>query len=265
MNPTQPSIHKQQDIEYHRAAATKYDEQVTKNFHFYHVHSLHPWARSLSCRFREPSVLDVGTGTGVVACTMAMFGCRVRAIDHSPEMLAIAEVRASQDGVSSRTEFILGDSEHLQFDSESFDAVTIQGMLHHLPAIEPTLREAVRVLRPGGELYISEPCIESTPISNAINRASGWLRRLLGTKAEAVPADHEAPIEGARLISLLRSMGLETSSEYLAHIKILRFLPDFVKIGVTLLCSLPTRHTRGDIVFVVGKKPISNPLTGQHT
>ena len=48
-------------------------------------------------------MLDVGTGTGVVACTMATFGCRVRAIDHSPEMLAIAEVRASQDGVSSRT------------------------------------------------------------------------------------------------------------------------------------------------------------------
>lgn len=265
MNATEPSIHKQLDVEYHRAAAAKYDEQVTKHFHFYHAHSLYPWIRSLICRLSEPSVLDVGTGTGVVACTMAKFGCRVRAVDHSPEMLAIAEVRASQDGVSSRTQFSLGDSEHLQFDNESFDAVTIQGMLHHLPAIEPTLREAVRVLRPGGELYISEPCIESTPISNAINRASGWLRRLLGKKAEAVPADHEAPIEGEKLMSLIRSMGLETTTEYLAHIKIARFLPESMKIGITLLCSMPTRHTRGDIVFVVARKPVSDPLIGQHT
>lgn len=265
MNATDPSIHKQLDIEYHRAAAAKYDQQVTRNFHFYHVHSLYPWARSFICRFSEPSVLDVGTGTGVVACTMAKYGCRVSAIDHSPEMLAIAKVRASEDGVLSRTMFMVGDSEHLQFDNDSFDAVTIQGMLHHLPSIEPTLREAVRVLRPGGELYISEPCIESTPISNAINRASRWLRRLLGVKTEIVPADHEAPIEGARLISLLRSMGLETSSEYLAHIKIVRFLPEFMRLGVTLLCSMPTRHTRGDIVFVIAKKRAFDPFTAQHT
>ncbi len=265
MNAPEPSIHKQLDIEYHRVAAAKYDQQVTRNFHFYHVHSLYPWARSLVCRFNEPSVLDIGTGTGVVACTMATLGCRVRAIDHSPEMLAIAEVRASEDGVSSRAEFIVGDSEHLQFDDESFDAVTVQGMLHHLPTIEPTLRESVRVLRPGGELYISEPCIESTPISNAINHASGWLRGLLGAKAEAVPAEHEAPIEGARLISLLRSMGLETSWEYLANIKIVRFLPEFMRIGVTLLCSMPTRHTRGDIVFVIARKPVSHPLISQYT
>jgi SAM-dependent methyltransferase len=127
-------------------------------------------------------------------------------------------------------------------------------MLHHLPSIEPTLREAERVLRRGGELYVSEPCIESTPISNTINRASGVLRRLLGARAEAAPADHEAPIEGSRLVTLLRSMGLETSSEYLVNIKILRFLPEFTKIGITLLCSMPTRQTRGDIVFVIAKK-----------
>jgi hypothetical protein len=43
--------------------------------------------------------------------------------------------------------------------------------------------------------------IEGTPISSAINRVSGWLRRLLIAKTEAVPADHETPIEGAGLIS----------------------------------------------------------------
>ena len=251
----EPSQIKQLDIEYHRLAAAKYDQHVTRNFHFYHVHSLHPWAGRLLTKFGEPLVLDIGTGTGIVACTMAKLGCRVRAIDHSPDMLAVAGLRAAEDGVHQRTTFSLGDSERLQFEDNSFDAVTIQGVLHHLPSIEPTLKEAMRVLRPDGELYISEPCIEGTPISNAINRTSAWLRRWLRAKAEATPAEHEAPIKAAELSTVLRSIGMQSTYEYLANIRIVRFLPEFMRIYVTLLCSLPTRQSRGDIVTVIATKP----------
>jgi ubiquinone/menaquinone biosynthesis C-methylase UbiE len=254
MAAIEPRSYKQLDIEYHRTTAAQYDHHVTRRFHFYHVYSLHPWARSLVSRYSDPLVLDIGTGTGVVACTMAQFGCRVRAIDHSPEMLAIATSHAADAGLSSRIEFLTGDSEQLQFDDASFDAVTIQGMLHHLPTIEPTLREAVRVLRPGGELYVSEPCIEGTPVSKFVNGISTGLRRLIHAKAEAQPSEHEAPIEGPRLISLLRSLELETRAEYLVNLNLMRFAPAFLRIYITLLCSVPTRRTRGDLVFVIAKK-----------
>ena len=36
-------LQKKLDIEYHREAAAKYDRDVTDYFHFFHVHSLHPW------------------------------------------------------------------------------------------------------------------------------------------------------------------------------------------------------------------------------
>lgn len=250
----EPSSYKQLDIEYHRATAAGYDQHVTRRYHFYHVYSLHPWVRSLVARCAEAAVLDIGTGTGVVACTLAKFGCRVRAIDHSPEMVAIAKSRAAEAGLSSRIEFLIGDSERLQFEDASFDAVTIQGMLHHLPAMEPTVREAVRVLRPGGELYISEPCMEGAPVSKIINGISTALRRLLRVNAEAQPSEQEAPIEGARLVSLLQSMGLGTRAEYLVTINLMRFVPGFLRIYLTLLCSIPTRRKRGDIVFVIAKK-----------
>ena len=255
----EPNRYKQLDIEYHRATAAQYDNHVTRRFRFYHVYSLHPWVRSLVSRCPGPSVLDIGTGTGVVACTMAKFGCRVRAIDHSPEMLAIATRHAADAGLSSRIEFLIGDSEQLQFEDGSFDAVTIQGMLHHLPAIEPTLREAVRILRPGGELYISEPCVEGAPVSKIINGISTGLRRLVRAKAEAQPSEHEAPIEGPKLISLLRSLELETRAEYLVNLNIMRFAPEFLRIYITLLCSVPTRRTRGDLVFVIAKKRKEKP------
>ena len=70
------------DIEYHREAAASYDATVTRNFHFFHVHSLHPWIRRLCARVPSPAALDLGTGTGVVAVTLARFGCRVPAIAH---------------------------------------------------------------------------------------------------------------------------------------------------------------------------------------
>ena len=81
------------DIEYHRLAAESYDASVTKYFHFYHLYSLFPWVRRLVHRIPDAEALDIGTGTGVLACIIAELGCRVRAIDHSPEMLAIAESR----------------------------------------------------------------------------------------------------------------------------------------------------------------------------
>jgi SAM-dependent methyltransferase len=56
------------------------------------------------------------------------------------------------------TENIVGDMEALPFDGESFDAALFVGALHHVPDPLPALREAFRVVRPGGLLFAAEPC-----------------------------------------------------------------------------------------------------------
>ncbi len=246
---------KRLDIEYHKSAAAKYDADVTSYFHFYHVYSLHPWVQRLLRRYPQASAVDLGTGTGVVACTLAKFGCRVRAIDHSAEMLAIAQQRAKSDGVDGRIDFDLGDGEKLPYADNSFDAATIQGVLHHLPDNGPLLREAYRVLRADGELYISEPCDEGTAISKFLNRLLPRLKALLrlGSHHPDV-SEHEAPISGPKLISDLRAMGFAVESEYLVNVGVVRFLPKSLRIWTTLALSLPTRHRRGDLVFIVAKK-----------
>lgn len=248
-------ITKQKDIEYHRLAAAKYDAGVTRHYRFYHRYSLHPWIRNLTARIPAPDALDIGTGTGVAACDLAQFGCRVQAVDHSPEMLAIAKETAQSMGIGSRITFAVGDGEKLNFPDASFDAVVIQGVLHHLDDRMPILREAVRVLRPGGEIYISEPCIEGTPVSNFINGITSRIRRWLSVLGNAAPpAEHEKPINGPSLVSDLQRMGLTTNTDYLIKLGMLRFVPDPLRIYIVLALSSPTRRKRGDIIFLIGRK-----------
>lgn len=247
------------DIEYHRQAAASYDATVTRNFHFFHVHSLHPWVQRLCLRVANPEVLDVGTGTGVVAVTLAKLGCRTTAIDHSPEMLEHARVRARTAGVENLVVFQLGDGERLPFPDARFDAVTIQGVLHHLPDCLPMLQESYRILRPGGELYVSEPCDESTFVTKLLRAAMAparWAKRRLPGQRRMEPSvsEHEAPVSGLRLVEQTRSVGFEVEVEYLVRTGLVQAVPECLKIWVTLLLSWPTRRTRGDILFVVAKK-----------
>ena len=258
--PLDSDTQKALDIEYHRQAAASYDATVTRNFHFFHVHSLHPWVRRLGLRVANPEVLDVGTGTGVVAVTLAKFGCRATAIDHSPEMLEHARIRARTAGVEDRVTFRLGDGERLPFPDGRFDAVAIQGVLHHLPDCLPMLRESYRILRPGGELYVSEPCDESTPVTKLLRAAMAparWAkRRLLGRRlVEPSVSEHEAPVSGPQLVEQTRAVGFKVDVEYLVRTGLVQAVPERLKIWVTLLLSWPTRRTRGDILFMVAKKP----------
>lgn len=246
------------DIEYHRHAAEDYDDSVTRSFHFYHVYSLHRWAQQLARRRPGATVLDMGTGTGVVAAALASQGLHVNAIDHSLDMLARATARAKSQGLADLIRFELADCEQLRYPDNSFDAVTIQGVLHHLPDVLPTLREAVRVLKPGGEIYISEPCAEGSGVSRAAHAALvpfRLLRNLVaGRQAPPRVADHEDSISGSALIHAVQSLGIRTRQEFLIRLGVVRFLPQQWRIWPILLLSAPTRYTNGDMVFITGRK-----------
>ena len=60
-------------------------------------------------------LLDVGTGTGLLARMAAARGANAVGIDHSAGMLGQAQARADQDAVGSRTQFLAMDAEALQF------------------------------------------------------------------------------------------------------------------------------------------------------
>ncbi len=102
-------------------------------------------------------VLDVATGTGLVAFALARRGCEVVALDQSPDMLATAR-RHLEDhrDPKPRITFIQGQAERLPFDDGEFDALTFTYLLRYVDDRAATMRELARVVKPGGRIGMVE-------------------------------------------------------------------------------------------------------------
>ena len=97
--------------------------------------------------------LDVATGTGFTAVALAPLLSWVTGIDVTPEMLEEAKRLASSEGLTNIA-FELGDALDIKADDESFDIVTTRRATHHFADVPRFIREAKRVLKPGGRLGI---------------------------------------------------------------------------------------------------------------
>lgn len=95
------------------------------------------------------TVLDVGTGTGVVAITARRMGARVTGLDLTPALLAQARESAAVAGHDDIA-WHEGDVEALPFPDASFDVVISQFGHMFAPRPEVAMAEMLRVLKPGG-------------------------------------------------------------------------------------------------------------------
>jgi ubiquinone/menaquinone biosynthesis C-methylase UbiE len=104
----------------------------------------------------ELPVLDVGGGTGVYAEWLGSLGHRAHLIDLTPSHIATARTRRKHIASAE-----IGDARRLSWADRSVDAVLLLGPLYHLvdrPDRVTALREARRVLRPGGLVFAAAIC-----------------------------------------------------------------------------------------------------------
>ena len=100
------------------------------------------------------SVLDVATGTGLVAERLLAEGHRVTGLDQSPDMLAVARSR-----FGDRVELVEASATELPFADASFDHLTFTYLLRYVDDPAATLAELARVVRPGGTIANLEFCV----------------------------------------------------------------------------------------------------------
>jgi demethylmenaquinone methyltransferase/2-methoxy-6-polyprenyl-1,4-benzoquinol methylase len=100
-------------------------------------------------------ILDVATGTGMVAFALARRGATVIGLDQSEDMLNAARERLAAEPADNLT-FIQGEAEHLPFDDGEFDALTFTYLLRYVDHRDATMRELARVVRPGGRIGMVE-------------------------------------------------------------------------------------------------------------
>jgi demethylmenaquinone methyltransferase / 2-methoxy-6-polyprenyl-1,4-benzoquinol methylase len=105
------------------------------------------WRRFLTSRLPRDggTVLDVATGTGLVAVELRRRGFRVTGLDQSPEMLARARARFEGD-----VELVEASADAIPFPDGAFDHLTVTYLLRYVDDPAATLRELARVVRPGG-------------------------------------------------------------------------------------------------------------------
>jgi ubiquinone/menaquinone biosynthesis C-methylase UbiE len=115
--------------------------------------------------------LDVATGTGFTAAALSPHVAHVTGIDVTGEMLDEARKLARSEGLTN-VDFQPGDALHMKFAEASFDIVTTRRATHHFNDVPRFIREAKRVLRPGGRLGVVDmsPPEGAESFSNRIER-----------------------------------------------------------------------------------------------
>jgi demethylmenaquinone methyltransferase/2-methoxy-6-polyprenyl-1,4-benzoquinol methylase len=114
-------------------------------------------------------VLDVATGTGLVARELARANVRVLGLDQSPAMVGRGLREVRDRGLQDRVRFTLGQAQALPFADETFDAATFTYLLRYVDDPAATVAELVRTLRPGGVMASLEFHVPPQPWARA-----GW-------------------------------------------------------------------------------------------
>jgi demethylmenaquinone methyltransferase/2-methoxy-6-polyprenyl-1,4-benzoquinol methylase len=131
------------------------------------------WRRAMVGEIRaqtEDRVLDVATGTGMVATALVRrYGCRVVGLDQSPEMLSGAQAKLDRDPqLAGRIELIEGEAESLPFEDAEFHHLTFTYLLRYVEDPGATLRELARVVKPGGRIASLEFMLPPNPIARSL-------------------------------------------------------------------------------------------------
>ncbi|MEW5737755.1 MAG: class I SAM-dependent methyltransferase [Myxococcota bacterium] len=112
-------------------------------------------------------LLDVGCGVGHwgrLLLPHCAAGATLTGVDREPAWVKEATARGERSGPAGRVRYVEGTAQALPFPDASFDFVTCQTVLLHVPDPVAVLREMKRVVRPGGLVAVAEPVNQASSL-----------------------------------------------------------------------------------------------------
>lgn len=111
---------------------------------------LQEFIKLVSPKPRE-KMAELGCATGAFTKRFVKLGLDVTGVDISPKCIEVADKKIP------RAKFVVADIEKLPFKNKSFDIVVYAEVLHHFMDATKTLKEAYRILKPGGRCFAADP------------------------------------------------------------------------------------------------------------
>ena len=136
--------------------------------------------------------------------------------DINPSMLEVGRDRLLDLGFVGNVECLVADAEHLPFDDNSFDCVTIGFGLRNVTDKDAALRSMHRVLKPGGQLLVLEFSTPAAPIKPLYDAYSFKVLPVLGRLVAQDAASYRYLAESIRmhpdqetLLGMVRAAGFD--------------------------------------------------------
>ena len=128
------------------------------------------------------SILDIATGTGDLAILMTKTNAeKIIGLDISDGMLEVGRQKIKAQNLSNRIEMVLGDSEKMPYNDNTFDAITVAFGVRNFENLEVGLLEILRVLKPNGVFVILETSVPvKFPFKQGYNFYSKNILPLIG-------------------------------------------------------------------------------------
>ncbi len=131
---------------------------------------------------KPETILDIATGTGDFAIMLAKLKPKkIVGIDLSIGMLQVGIQKVKEKNLEDLIEMVLGDSEDLPFEDDSFDAITVGFGVRNFENLDKGLQEIYRVLKPNGIFVVletSQP--EKFPVKQLFNFYSKYIIPTIG-------------------------------------------------------------------------------------
>ena len=138
---------------------------------------------------KNEMIIDVGSGTGDIAKNIlkTKFKGELHLLDLNPQMLNIGKLTF---GKNKNVYFHQGNAENLKFKNNTFDKYTISFCLRNITNIEKSIKEALRILKPGGIYFCLEFSSPNSILTSQFynkyrTKTLPWIGKLIANNQEA--------------------------------------------------------------------------------